>query len=59
MAETILAALRAKEVATPDTNKRVKTLERKKQLLILWLFRHWNRISDILRVDWGDLVDKI
>jgi len=55
MAETILAALRAKEVATPDTNKRVKTLERKKQLLILWLFRHWNRISDILRVDWGDL----
>ncbi len=54
-AETILAALHAKEAATPDTNKRVKTLERKKQLLILWLFRHWNRISDILRVDWDDL----
>lgn len=54
-AETILSALRAKEAATPETNKRVKTLERKKQLLILWLFRHWNRISDILRVDWEDL----
>ena len=54
-AEAILEALRAKEAATPDTNQRIKTLERKKQLLILWLFRHWNRISDILRVDWDDL----
>jgi integrase len=54
-AEAILEALRAKEAATPESNQRVKTLERKRQLLILWLFRHWNRISDILRVDWDDL----
>ena len=33
----------------------MKNLERKKQFLVLWLFQNWNRISDILRVDWNDL----
>jgi hypothetical protein len=34
-AEIILEALRAKEAETLETNQRVKTPERKKQLLVL------------------------
>jgi hypothetical protein len=43
VSEAILEALRAKEATTAETNQRVKTLERKKQLLVLWLFRHWGK----------------
>lgn len=48
--DIIMGALRKDEqTAKSDFQRR---LARRKQLFILWLFRHWNRISEVLRVGW-------
>lgn len=49
----ILTAL-SKEEAEAKTPLRRDRAARKR-LLILWLFRHWNRISDPLRLTWPDI----
>ena len=54
-ASTLLTALRQEE--TKATTPLGRNLARKKQLLIVWLFRHFNRISDPLRLTWEDHVD--
>lgn len=52
-AETAKALLRAlEEEARQATTPYRRTLARKKRLLILWLFKHGNRVSDPLRLDW-------
>jgi hypothetical protein len=52
VALALLAALDAELAAAGTRHKR--DLARKKRLLILWLFKHWNRISDPLRLIWGE-----
>ena len=54
-ARALLAAL-AKEIRTTKTPHR-KRLARKKRLLILWIFKHWNRISEPLKLRWEDHID--
>lgn len=57
-AQTILAAIATEEKdATTERERRAAV---KKRLLILWLFCHWSRISDALRVDWNhvDLTER-
>lgn len=51
--DQLLAALVAEEREAKTKKRRVRA--RKKQLLVLWLFSHWNRISDPLRLTWPDL----
>jgi integrase len=48
--DIIMAALRDDEQSA--TSEFQRRLARRKQLFILWLFRHWNRISEVLRVTW-------
>ena len=51
--EIIMARLEADERgAKSDFQRR---LARRKQLFVLWLFRHWNRISEVLRVRWDHI----
>lgn len=54
-ATAILAAL-DKELATAQTPYKQR-LARKKRLLIVWLMKHGNRISDPLRLTWEDQID--
>jgi integrase len=54
-AEALIAAIEARAIETGKFDKNAALFARKRTLLIYWLFRHWNRISDILRVDWTDI----
>lgn len=51
VAQILLSALAAEMAAAPTEHKR--TLAYKKRLLILWLFKQGNRISDPLRLQWA------
>ncbi len=53
-ARTIMAALEREEAAARTAHKR--RLAYKKRLLILWLYKHGNRISDPLRLLWDEHV---
>ncbi|MFO1058498.1 MAG: tyrosine-type recombinase/integrase [Dongiaceae bacterium] len=52
-ARALLAALGEAEAAARTPHKR--RLAAGKRLLVLWLFRHWNRVSDPLRPSWDDI----
>jgi len=54
-ARLLLAAL-AKEIRAAKTPQR-KGRARKKRLLILWIFKHWNRISEPLKLRWEEHID--
>jgi hypothetical protein len=54
-ARLLLAAL-AKEIRDATTPRK-KNLARKKRLLILWIFKHWNRISEPLTLRWKEHID--
>jgi site-specific recombinase XerD len=51
-----LAAALQKEEAKASTAHR-RALARKKRLLIVWLFNHFNRVSEPLRLTWDEHVD--
>ena len=52
-AKALIAALE-REAAAATTEYR-RRMARKQRLLLLWLFKHWNRISEPLRLTWEDL----
>ena len=54
-ARVILQALIEEEAEARTARKR--ELARKKQLLVLWLFRHFNRVSDPLRLRWEEHIN--
>jgi len=54
-ARALLHALDDEESAA--TTELQRDLACKKRLLIIWLFRHYTRISDTLRLNWNDHID--
>lgn len=53
--DKLLDAIAAEHAAAETEHKR--RLARKKALLIVWLFHHFNRISDPLRLRWEEHID--
>ena len=54
-----LAAIAAHAKARTSRDRLIRLREiqhiERKALLVLWLFRHWNRVSDPLRLTWADV----